>query len=245
MRALAVYQLKGGVGKTTTVVNLAALAAREGIPVLVWDLDPQASASWLLGIDAKTRQDGFWHEHKPISDYIQHTAIPKLDVLSADTSLRKFNQRLESKKDAKDRVTQALSALAESYGLVIIDCPPMMTPQMEGVLKACDRILLPVEPSVLSIRAYEQIKQDYSWAKPKQWLPFVTMIDRRKPGHLEWVNNELKAYPEFLKTYVAYSASAERMLTLRKPIVEEQPAVPLARNYMALWKAVKPSLNLK
>ena len=245
MRTLAVYQLKGGVGKTTTVVNLAALAAREGIPVLVWDMDPQAAASWILGAEAKRKQDGFWNEHKPLSDYIQHTAIPKLDVLSADASLRKFHQRVDSKKDAKQRVSQVLSALGESYGLVIIDCPPMMTPQMEGVLKACDRILLPVEPSLLSIRAYQQIKEDFDWAKPKQWLPFVTMIDRRKAGHVAWVKKELKAYPEFMKTYIAYSASAERMLTLRKPIVEEQPAVPLARNYMALWKALKPSLNLK
>jgi len=245
MRALAVYQLKGGVGKTTTVVNLAALAARDGIPVLVWDLDPQAAASWILGADATSKQDGFWNEHNPISDYIQHTSIPKLDVLSADSSLRKFHQRVDSKKDAKERVTQALSALAESYGLVIIDCPPMITPQMEGVLKACDRILLPVEPSVLSIRAYKQIKNDFSWAKDKQWLPFVTMIDRRKPDHLRWVNEELKSYPEFLKTYIAYSASAERMLTQRKPIVEQQPAVPLARNYQALWKTLKPIMNLK
>lgn len=245
MRALAVYQLKGGVGKTTTVVNLAALAAREGIPVLVWDMDPQGAASWLLRAEAEQQQDGFWNDHQPVSHYIRHSPIPKLDVLSADESLRKFNQRLAGKKEARERIAQALSALAESYGLVIVDCPPMMTPQMEGVLRACDRILLPVEPSVLSIRAYEQIRRRFDWAKPKQWLPFVTMIDRRKPDHVRWVQEELKAYPEFLRTFIAYSASAERMLTLRSPIVEEQPGVPLARNYRALWQALKPALNLR
>lgn len=245
MRALAVYQLKGGVGKTTTVVNLAALAARDGIPVLVWDMDPQGAASWILGAEAERRQDGFWSGREPVSHYIQPSSLPKVDVLAADSSLRKFHQRVENKKEARLIVERAFSALAETYGLIIVDCPPMMTPQMEGVLKGCDRILLPVQPSVLSIRAYEQIRRDYDWAKKKQWLPFVTMIDRRKPDHLRWVQQELLNYPEFLRTFIAYSASAERMLQARNPIVEEQPSVPLARNYRALWKTLKPLLNLR
>lgn len=245
MRTLAVYQLKGGVGKTTTAVNLAALAARDGIRTLVWDLDPQGAASWLLTEEHTPEQDGFWNKHQPVGQFIRHSSIPMLDVLTADHSLRKFHQHLEGKKDARQRMTDALDALAETYGLVIVDCPPMMTPQMEGVLKAADRILLPVEPSVLSIRAYEQIRSDFSWAKKKQWLPFVTMIDRRKPDHVRWVQSELKAYPEFLRTFVAYSASAERMLVNRKPVVEEGQNLPLARNYRALWQAVKPLLELK
>ncbi|WP_430459440.1 ParA family protein [Thalassolituus sp. LLYu03] len=245
MRALAVYQLKGGVGKTTTAVNLAALAARDGIRTLIWDLDPQGAASWLLTDESAPAQDGFWKDHQPLSDCIRHTRIPKLDVLVADHSLRKFHQRLASKKDAEQRMRSALDMLAETYGLVILDCAPVMTPQMEGILKACDRILLPVEPSVLSIRAYEQIRHDFDWVKKKQWLPFVTMIDRRKADHVRWVNDELKAYPEFLRTFIAYSASAERMLVERNPVVEGHPAVPLARNYRVLWQAVKPLLELR
>ena len=244
MRTLAFYQLKGGVGKTTTAVNLAALAARDGIRTLLWDLDPQGAASWLLTDEATPPQDGFWKDHEPLAHFIRHTQVPKLDVLVADHSLRKFHQRLASKKDASVRMQQALDMLGETYGLVILDCPPVMTPQMEGILKVCDRILLPVEPSLLSIRAYEQIRSEFEWVKKKQWLPFVTMIDRRKPDHVRWVNEELKGYPEFLRTFVAYSASAERMLVQRNPVVEEQPSVPLARNYRAMWQSLRPLLDV-
>ena len=245
MRTLAVYQLKGGVGKTTTAVNLAALAARDNIRTLIWDLDPQGGSSWIFHADNGKPQDDFWRGKAPVGSLIRRTRIPRLDILPADMSLRKFHQRVDSRKEARQFMNDTLAALSETYGLIILDCPPLITPQMEGVLRACDRILLPVQPSLLSIRAYQQIKDDFDWAKSKQWLPFVTMIDRRKPDHVRWVQQDLKEYPEFLNTFVGYSASAERMLHQRNPIVEDQPAVPLARNYRALWQTVKPLLNLR
>lgn len=245
MRTLAVFHLKGGVGKTTTAVNIAALAAQDHVRTLLWDLDPQAGASWVLGVEAAHKQNKLWQGQTPVGPFIVSTAWPKLDVLAADLSLRKWQQTVASKADAETQMRHWLDQLSESYGLIVIDCPPSLTPQMEGVLRAVDRILVPVQPSQLSIRAYDDIRQHLSWSKAKQWLPFVSMIDKRKPGHVRWVQEEAKHYPELLPVVVAQSASAERMLEQRSPVVHSQPDVPLARNFAALWRAIKPRLQLK
>ncbi|MDO6804512.1 ParA family protein, partial [Wenyingzhuangia sp. 1_MG-2023] len=146
------------------------------------------------------------------------------------------------KRTARDITSDAIDMLGEDYELVVIDCPPILSPQIEGVLQAVDKILVPIEPSLLSIRAYEQSKQHLSWVKSKQWLPFVTLIDRRKRAHVQWASEVAPTIKELLPVFIGHSASAERMLELRSPIVVCQPNVPLARNYQALWDAVKEQL---
>tara|TARA_Y100001949_G_C15985796_1_gene330519 strand:- start:501 stop:1250 length:750 start_codon:yes stop_codon:yes gene_type:complete len=242
VRSLAVFQLKGGVGKTTTAVNIAALAAAEGIRTLVWDLDPQGAATWCLGAEPDLKQDKVWRDGLPIGRYIHRTPYDRLDVLAADISLRKFHQSVADKRSARETMSEAIDMLGEDYGLVIVDCPPMIWPQIEGVLQSVDRILVPVEPSRLSIRAYEQSRQQLEWVKKRQWLPFVTLIDRRKQAHVTWVNETAPNIEELLPVFIAYSASAERMLEQRAPVVSCLPHVPMSRNYRALWEAIKQKL---
>ncbi|ASP39312.1 hypothetical protein CHH28_11765 [Bacterioplanes sanyensis] len=245
MRAVAVFQLKGGVGKTTTTVNIAALAAAEQIPTLVWDLDPQGGATWALGEQAEHKQNKFWSGDHPLGSFIQPTRWRHLSLIAADLSLRKFQQTLENKTDARQRMSQALSMLSEKFALVLIDCPPALTPQMEGVLRSVDRLLVPVQPSGISLHAYQQMREQLDWVKGKQWLPFVTMLDKRKKAQVRWAREQAPQCDELLPTFITHSASAEKMLELRQPIVIARPQVPLARSYRALWKQVKPRLNLR
>lgn len=242
VRSLAVFQLKGGVGKTTTAVNIAALAAAEGIRTLVWDLDPQGAATWCLGAEPELKQDKVWRDGQPIGRYILRTPYDKLDVLAADLSLRKFHQSVADKRSARDIMSDAISMLGEDYGLVVVDCPPMISPQIEGVLQSVDRIMVPVEPSRLAIRAYEQSCHQLQWVKKRQWLPFVTLIDRRKSAHVAWVNDVAPTIEALLPVFIAYSTSAERMLEQRAPVVSCLPNVPMSRNYRALWESVKARL---
>jgi chromosome partitioning protein len=241
MKTLAVFQLKGGVGKSTTAINLAALAAAQGHRTLVWDLDPQGATTWVLGVDPEKKQEKVWSEGKPIGRYIYPTEYSKLDVLAADLSLRKFNESLD-KSTARAQMAQALAQLAEDYRFVIIDCPPMMTPQIEGILQAVDKILVPIEPSLLSIRAYELTREQLDWVKRKQWMPFVTMMDRRKSAHIAWAKNNAGEIRELLPVFIGFSASAEKMLQQRAPVVECLPHVPMSRNYRALWSSIQERL---
>lgn len=245
MRTLAIYQLKGGVGKTTTAVNLAALAAADGVRTLLWDLDPQGAASWMLNVSAAHPQLEFWQQQRPLGQFIRPTATTRLDVLAGDMSLRKLVQLFARRKQTRDFLAQALDQLSERYSLVILDCPPLLSPAMDGVLQAADRILLPVEPSALSLRAYEQLRQHCDWVRPQQWLPFANLIDRRKPAHAQWVRDTLPQHPEFLPTFVAWSATAERMAQQQTPVVLSEPAMPMARNYQALWQTLQPQLKLR
>jgi cellulose biosynthesis protein BcsQ len=245
MRAVAVFQLKGGVGKTTSAVNLAALAAADGIPTLLWDLDPQGGATWVLGEQSQSKQNKFWVGEQPLGPLIQETRWPHLHLIAADLSLRKFQQSLAGKAAARAAMSDALSLLSEQFGLVLIDCPPALTPQMEGVLRAVDRLLVPVQPSGLSLHAYQQLRQQLDWVKNKQWLPFVTMLDKRKQAQVRWAREQAPDCRELLPTFITYSASAEKMLELRQPIVTALPQVPLSRSYRALWQQVKPRLNLR
>lgn len=245
MRSLAVFQLKGGVGKTTTAVNLAACAAQSGIRTLLWDLDPQGSASWLCGVDAQKKQEKIWSEDKPIGRFIKRSKVEKLDVIAGDLSLRKFHQSIDSKSDARKQMERLISVISEDYGFLLVDCPPALTSAIEGILKAMDRILVPVQPSKLSILAYENVKGHLDWVKKSQWLPFVTMIDRRKTAHIQWLEDEAKQYKDMLETRIGYSASAERMLQQREPIVCIYPPVVMAKNYQTLWEEIKPKLKIK
>ncbi len=245
MRSLAVFQLKGGVGKTTTAVNLAASAAQSGIHTLLWDLDPQGSASWLLGIDTQKKQEKIWAEDKPIGRFIKTSNIKKLDVIAGDLSLRKLHQDVDSKSAARKQMTRLMSVLSEDYELLFIDCPPALTPAIEGILQATDKILVPIQPSKLSVLAYDNIKAHLDWVKKQQWLPFISMLDKRKKAHSDWLTQQANAYPELLLSQIGYSTSAERMLQQRMPIVSLKPPVMLAKAYHNLWLELKPKLKIK
>src|SRR6476620_8015007 len=126
VRVLATYGIKGGVGKTSAAVNLAAIAATSGRRTLLWDLDPQGAAGFLLKVKPKVKggSAGLLAGRRDLDDAIKSTDIDRLELLPADVTARNADLALEDTKRPVRQVGRLLKPLADDYDVVILDCPP-------------------------------------------------------------------------------------------------------------------------
>lgn len=152
MRAIAVTNQKGGSGKTTSAVNLAAAAGEASRRTLVIDLDPQASASTWLGITSEERGllDVFT-EGRALGDLIQQTATPGVDLVPASPWLVGIERALAGEVGAELLLRRAVAALPSRWELVLIDCPPSLGFLAVAALVACPEVLVPVEAHVMAL----------------------------------------------------------------------------------------------
>ena len=129
MKIIGTYNIKGGVGKTATAVNLACLAAMEGYKTLLWDLDPQGAASFYYRIKPKIKggSDRLLAERN-LDNVIKGTDIPGLDLIPADFSYRNMDVQFSGYKKPARQLMKLLRPLSEEYHLLFIDCPPEYHP---------------------------------------------------------------------------------------------------------------------
>src|SRR5438105_68755 len=129
MRVLATYGIKGGVGKTSSAVNIAFLAARDGARVLLWDLDPQASATFLLRVKPRIKGGGrrLILGQTDIDARIKATDYDRFDLLPGDLSYRHLDLVLDEHKRPTRRLRRLLAPLAGVFHRVILACPPGFT----------------------------------------------------------------------------------------------------------------------
>jgi cellulose biosynthesis protein BcsQ len=227
--------LKGGVGKTTLAVNLAwASATLSSRRTLLWDLDPQAASTWLL-TNKKSKgeaQSVFSKDVEP-SKLVRETDVPRLDLIGADASLRGLDL-LFHELDKKKRLQKLLSALEKDYDRVILDCPPGLTETSEQVIRAADLIVVPVIPSPLSQRAFEEMAAHLG-SKAKV-LPIHSMVDRRRKLHAE----ALAAQPDW--PVIPMASMIEQMAARRAPIGSFAPRAAASTAFAQLWQAIERRL---
>jgi len=246
MKTLAIFNIKGGVGKTATAVNLGWHAARNGARVLVWDLDPQAASSFYFRIKPKVKggSKGLVRGKREIDDLIKGTDYEGLDLLPSDFSYRKLDLHL-AKSGKADRLARVLKPARSDYDYVLIDCPPSISPLSESIFAAADALLVPMLPSTLSINTWEQIDKfckDRKIRKLKR-MPFFSMVDRRKNLHKEIMARFPENHPEMLSTNIPYSSIVERMGTERAPVAAFAPRSAPAQAYAALWREIADRLG--
>jgi cellulose biosynthesis protein BcsQ len=246
MTVVAAYNIKGGVGKTSVSVNLAWLAAEGGARVLLWDLDPQGAATYMLRIKPKIKGGGrkLVHGKSDPATLLKGTDHERLDLLPADFSYRNMDLALDETKRPTRRLARVIDQLAADYDHVFLDCPPAISLASESVFEAADVLLVPLIPSPLSLRTFDQLREFVAEQVPDPplILAFFSMTDGHRPLHREVVA-ELAGDDGVLATAVPYATDVEQMAVHRQVLSEFAPSGRATRAYAQLWDELRERLG--
>ena len=200
-KIIAIANQKGGVGKTTTSVNLTAILADMGQRVLAVDLDPQGNTTSGLGM---TVEDKSVYEavmgRIGLKEAVQHTDIPGLDLVGADIRLAGAELELVSVDKREFRLKTALAAVQKDYDFIFIDCPPSLSLLTLNALTAADRVLVPIQCEYYALEGVSSLMNTISRVK-KSFSPRIdlegvvlTMLDGRTNLGLQVVDEVKKHF---------------------------------------------------
>lgn len=249
MKVLALYSIKGGVGKTAAAVNLAHAAAEDGRRTLLLDLDPQGAASFYFRVRPRKKSTAraLLAGGDQVERAIRATDFPDLDILPAHESFRRLELALDAVKKPRSRLSRLLKPQRREYDLVVIDCPPTLTLVSETVFRAADLVLVPVVPTTLSQRTLEMLRREFK----QQGLPraqlkaFFSLVDRRKKLHRELVDTLPQiSRVSFCRAPIPVSSEIERMGLSRQPVACHAPQSAGALAVLELWWELRRALDL-
>jgi cellulose biosynthesis protein BcsQ len=240
LHIIALYNIKGGVGKTAACVNLAYLATSEGNSTLICDLDPQGATSYYFRIKPSKKQSSkkIIKNKKFIDRNIKGTDYDDLELLPSDISYRNLDIILDKTKKSKNRLLQLLKTFESEYDYIFLDCPPNITLVSENVFRAAHHLLVPVIPTSLSILTYEKLLQffkKHNYDRTKI-IPFFSMVERRKKMHNSIMLEISENNKTFLKSRIPYTVDIEKMGLYRKPVVELRKTSAASQAYLELWQ---------
>ncbi len=249
MKVIACYSNKGGVGKTATSVNLAYAFSRSGKRVLLCDLDPQGASGYYLRVkpSKKLTEARFFEDVKRFTRAIRASDFDGLDVLPANMSYRDFDVFLSRMRNKRSRLKKALKSVGGDYDVIVLDCPPNFSMLSENIFRAADQIVVPVIPTTLSERTFEQLVGFFDEHKlPKKKLrAFFSMVQLRKTLHTDTMRLMSKAHKKrFLKAWIPFSTDVERMGLHRAPVSTFAARGPAGKAYRALYQELETGMGV-
>lgn len=241
MAVIAIYSVKGGVGKTTIAANLAWFSATVSCrKTLLWDLDAAGGAGFLYGLKepkAGRAKSVFAQDADP-EKVIRKTDFDRLDILPADESLRDLDS-IFARIGKKKRLAKLTAAMTKRYERIIFDCPPVLNEISAQVVRAADAVIVPLPPSPLSARAFElvtrEIRQHAKVHPPI--LPVLSMVDMRRNLHRE----AREANPGW--PVIPQASAVEQCAVRQQPVGAFAPTSPAMLGFRQLWTAIERKLS--
>ncbi len=236
---------KGGVGKTTTAINLGAYLAYYGQRVLLIDTDPQANATSCLGIDRRTVKGGTYEAligSSPAASHILHNPRLKMSLLPASVALAGAEVELVNELARESRLKKALTGVVERYDYVLIDCPPSLgILTLNGLVAAHDGVIIPVQCEYLALEGITALTQTLHRVRSALFPELcvrgvvMTMVDGRTNLSNDVVDEVHKYFPDkVFKSLIPRSVRLAEAPSYGQPISVYMPACNAAHAYAAL-----------
>jgi len=247
LKKIAVYNIKGGVGKTTTSVNLACLLARYGLSVLLWDLDPQGGSSYFFNCQNHNNNTHarLFDRYITIYDVIKSTESYHIDVISNDPSLSDQFMNKASRMTAVNftnhvLMSQVLAEVEDDYDVCIMDCSPGRFLMHDNIFHAADLLLIPNVPAPLSVYCNQmltdELKQNQDiWNKT---LSFYNMVQPNKNLHRQYLVNRDRTQEHILDHYIPSYSEIELITLTKESIFHQLREFRANEYYKSLWAEI-------
>jgi chromosome partitioning protein len=246
---IAVLNQKGGVGKTTTAVNVASFLAKDGLKVLLIDSDPQANATSGVGIEKSKLETGLYDviaSNQDINKSILPTHINNLYILPTNSGLASLEVDIANEESRALKLKQAISELMDIYDYIIIDCPPALGLLTVNALSASTHVLIPVQAEFYALEGLSQLLQVMQQVQ-KTYNPSlvllgvtITMFDKRNALSRQ-VYDEVKKHfgDKLMNTIIPRNVRLAEAPSYGQPISEYDKWSKGAKAYKNLAKEIK------